>query len=243
MAARKLAGPVGGGVDEQGVATLIQPWHCDTIGEAFSVGEPSLFGLPYRDRQFGIWNQDTKLQGYQIGLRYEGITSEMPEDVETWDYDGEFTKENIDSFPKLQILKDDWGAYIDDAGHVKFAPKLSKEQKANQKGAGGFSKGNEEGEDDDNPMFGQDSYPLFHAVYARTYIKRSFPFGIFAKIGRIYKDPPGAQETPEGREWLFDIPRIRGRGNVVEVTEFYKLSPPGGWPPHITILYQGNFGK
>lgn len=237
MAVSKIAG-IRGRVDKTGIASLVQPWHCDTLEEAFNVGELELVGLPRVGRQFGHFSDDTRLQGFQVGVEYEGLPSVYDEDGESFDYAGDFTKENIDSFPDIDWLKKEFGALVNDKGNITFPEKLPKGAGGGT-GAGGFALAADANKDQKNPMFGKKDWPLFGAVYSRTYPRRKFPRQILRKIGSTIEKPPGIY-TPKDRNWLFLMPGIRGRGNVVEITERLTLSPPGGWPPHIQHLYQAS---
>lgn len=237
MPAHKIAGILGG-VDRNGVATLVQPWKCDTLEEAFTVGEANLVGLPQIGRRFGHYSDKTKDQGFQIGVEYEGLPSMYDEDQETFDYAGDFSKESIDSFPDLQWLKDEFAARVDENGHIAFPEKLPASAGGGA-GAGGFAQGADNAKERQNPMHGKKDWPLFGCLYSRTYVRRKFPRHILRKIGNIISHPASIY-TPDGRDWLFLMPGIRGRGNVVQITEKILLSPPGGWPPHIKHLYQAS---
>lgn len=238
MAVTKIAG-IEGGEDENGVVTLIQPWHVDTLQEAFTVGDGSLLGVPYKDRRFGIWDADTIDNGYQIGVKYEGVRDDKTDNEPTYSWTSSEAKQDIDEFPKVDLLKEAFGAFIDSDGHLKFPQQLSED--AVGAGAGGFSKGKRgEAGGTNNPMFNQKSWPLFMSIYTRTYTLKSYQNSLLKQVGLTFENPPGPFNLQiENRDWLFVTPNVQERGNVVQVTEKYKLGPPGLWPPHIRLLYQG----
>ncbi|MHA1543916.1 MAG: hypothetical protein ACTSU8_02145 [Alphaproteobacteria bacterium] len=240
MAAQKIPG-IEGGQDENGIINITQPWHVDTLAEAFTVGDSSLLGIPYKDRKFGIWDSETIENGYQIGLTYEGASADTPdgENNATYAWSTSESKQSIDIFPKIDLLKETFGAFIDSEGHVKFPQQLGSDFEG--AGAGGFAKGGRgEAGSTNNPMFNQESWPLFMSIFTRTYTKKSYQNNLLKQVGKIFQDPPGPFNLAiDGRDWVFKTPNVQQKGNVVSITEKYQLGPPGGWPPHIELLYQG----
>ena len=60
------------------------------------------------------------------------------------------------------------------------------------------------------------------------------PSGILRGIGTIVDKPPGIEQfklpgAAKKRNWLKLAPKIKRRGNAVEITEEYMLSGPNGW--------------
>jgi len=239
MAVTKIAG-IEGGQDENGVISLIQPWHVDTVDEAFTVGDPFLGGVPRKDMRFGIWDNDMVQNGYQVGIKYEGLAAEDPtEESTTYSWTSNRTKVSIDTYPKLDLLKKNFGAFVDDEGHVKFPVNVP--EGATVGGAGGFALGSTNVEGGNNIMFGQEAWPLFGSIFTRTYARLKYSNQLLKLVGKIFEDPPGPFNLAiPDRDWLFVEPHIQAKGNAVTVTERYELGPPGGWPPHITLLYQSS---
>jgi len=237
MAVLKIAG-IEGGQDENGVITLIQPFHVDTLQEAFTVGDPFLEGIPRKDMRFGIWDQEMVKNGYQVGIKYEGLTEDPDEDSTTYTWSSNRTRVSIDTFPKIDLLKANFGAFIDAEGHVKFPVNVPGGGGA---GAGGFARGAENIQGGNNIMFGQESWPLFGSIFTRTFARLNYSNQLLKLVGKIFEDPPGPFDLSiPDRDWLFVEPHIQAKGNAVTVTERYELGPPGGWPPHITLLYRGS---
>jgi len=222
---------------------LVFRHHVANLLDGFSVGEKTLLGLTLRSRKMSPKETENKLGGFYVDLYYKGIASDDDEKLEVTSYDGEFTNAPLETIPILRKLKDEFGGYIDENGELRFPPNLY--GGAIGTGAGGFSQPTS-GSDrrTRNPLYGQKTWPLFHSVYTRAYSRRKIPADILKKIGTIVKNPPGMKPflTPKGRDWLFEMPAIRGKGDSVEIVERYKLSPPGGWPPHVPLLYSGGMG-
>jgi len=237
-AAFKVAGITGGMNHETGLISFVQPWWIPDLESAFSIGEPYVLEeIPMIDRSFGVWDSNFTQNGYQIGIRYEGIAPGGPEEREgSWEYDGEWKEEPIEKHWNMPLFKKEYGAYFDEAGKLRVPEFLPKGSQAPAAAGQGFGLGSDADEDIVNPLLGHETYPLYLAVYSRTYLRRSFPVSVVAAVGSIIDTPEGILGTPEGRNWLFTPPRISKRGNAIEVTERLKMSPPGGWPEAIFDL-------
>ena len=83
-------------------------------------------------------------------------------------------------------------------------------------------------------MFGVDNWLVVGAVFRKTYAARHIPSGILRGIGTVVDKPPGIERfkipgTAKKRNWLKMAPKLKRKGNAVEITEEYMLSGPNGW--------------
>lgn len=232
--AHKIAG-ISGGRDENGIVSITQPWWCETLAECFSVGDRTMLGLTEKTRSLGVWDPTTILNGFQVGITYEGIDTTFPEkDSETFDLDAEFSEQPIEKFHDLDMLIEKYGATITDIGGEK---KLEfPEFMPTGKGAGktGFGKG-VESSDERNRLFGQKSFPQYESVWVHTYMRRRIPRDLLERVGRVVNRPPGNPPTPKDRDWFIMAPVVqifKGQEGC-RIVDKYKLSPPGGWPKGI----------
>ena len=215
---------INGGISETGVATLDVPIFVDTLAEALTALPNLGIGLPYRSRS--IAQEDDG--GFKVTLHYEGVTPEFtfdnPEQV-TFELDTSMAEDPIQTHPFFETLKT---RYAWDAAKEQFAetlPETSGEQTA-LSGSGKKAK--------KNPMFGVDNWLVVGAVFRKTYAARTIPSGILRGIGTVVDKPPGIEQfkipgAAKKRNWLKLAPKLKRKGNAVEITEEYMLSGPNGW--------------
>jgi hypothetical protein len=80
-------------------------------------------------------------------------------------------------------------------------------------------------------MFGVQDWFRMEGTYRFRYASNDVPD--FSRAGTIIQtaDLPGKPPTTIGdRNWLFVPPPYRRRGVILDITEMYWLSGPGGWP-------------
>ncbi len=241
-APHKIAG-ISGGRDETGVITITQPWWCETLEECFTVGEPVLSinartQLPELSRGFGVWDPDTIRAGYQIGITYQGPDWSLDlEKVQRFGFDSEYSEQPMETHHAINVLIEKHGGRLIDVGGEK---KLVFDQSADGgggSGAGGFAQG-EDAAGDTNPNFGYRTYPLYESIWTHTYLTRRLPKDFLDRISTVVNEPPGKPPTPKNRNWLIMVPglEIFPNDSGYRVTDYYKLSKPGGWPPGLTKL-------
>jgi len=246
MAAPHPIPGVTGGRDETGVITVTLPWWCDTFAECFSVGDSSLSingnRIPELRRDFGVWDPDTTLAGYQIGVTYQGPDFSLDlSKVERFGFDAEYSEQPIETHHAIDILLNKYGGRLVDGGggekRLVFGETVNAGESAGA-GAGGFSGGDASGEGERNPNFGIKSYPQYESVWSHTYLVKRLSKDFLDRISTTVDSPPGKPPTPKGRNWLIMVPglEIFPQDTGFRVTDFYKLSKPGGWPPAMTRL-------
>lgn len=215
---------INGGISETGVATLDVPIFVDTLAEALTVLPNLGIALPYRSRSIAQEDDGT----FKITLHYEGVTPEFTADngeQVTFELDTSMAEDPIQTHPFFDTLKTRYGW---DAAKEQFGETLP-ESGGQQTALSGSSKKPKK-----NPMFGVDNWLVVGAVFRKTYAARNIPNGILRGIGTIVEKPPGIEQfnipsAAKKRNWLKLAPKLKRKGNAVEITEEYMLSGPNGW--------------
>ena len=90
-------------------------------------------------------------------------------------------------------------------------------------------------------MYGVESWLVAGAMYRVTYVSKTVPQSIFLGIGTVQTPPQiGKFNLPNlgKRNWLKLAPKVRMRGNSIEITLEYMLSGPLGWFTEIYSVAQ-----
>lgn len=228
-------------VDRFGVETGSITWHADTLSEAREVGDATIGGVPMTQRQISPSDKDP--QTYMVTLSYEGQATdgkppgqEINESVE-----GEalFVQEPIELHPSIGTLLEKFNGYRDPAdGTVKFAPTLG----SGKPSAGtGLSAGGKASSP--NPLAGRKTFAVAGCEVLHTYVRDQLPSDLFDDLNAILDNLPGSlpsngrPSTPRGRNWMKMAPRWISRGNVVQIIDRYRLSPPGGFNKELYLLF------
>ena len=215
--------------DERRLLSVSVPWNCKTLAETMTVGGASPFGLPETGRQVSQLEDAS----FQVTITYQGTEGEPPAE-ETYEFDSSFREEPIESHPQIARIRKRYGGVTNDDGRITFPEKLPS---AGSDGSG--LSGSESTSTEKNPMFGQTTYLVLHAVFRRTYLKRRVPVNLLDEVGTTREKLPGGLPTPKGRNWLIMPPKVSKRGNVFEISEEWMLSKPGEkWPPAIYGLIE-----
>jgi len=211
-----------GGISETGVATIDVPMFVDTLAEALTALPNLGIAIPYRSRAFTQEDDG----GYKVTLHFEGISGEEPRDDQmTFELDTSLAEEPIQTHPFFETLKT---RYAWDKEKEQFAETLPEAggQQTALSGSGTNPK--------KNPMFGTDNWLVVGAVFRKTYAAKTIPPSILRGIGTVVDKPPGIEQfnipgAARRRNWLKMAPKIKRKGNAVEITEEYTLSGPYGW--------------
>ena len=213
---------ISGGISETGIATVEVPVFVDTLAEALTVLPDLGIGLPYRSRNFSQEDEGT----FKVVLHFEGVTFDFSDDDKvTFELDTSMAEDPIQTHPFFDTLKTRYGW---DAVKEQFAETLP-ETGGQQTALSGSGKKIKK-----NPLFGVENWLVVGAVFRKTYAARVIPSGILRGIGTIVDKPPGIEQfkipsAAKKRNWLKLAPKIKRKGNAVEITEEYMLSGPNGW--------------
>jgi hypothetical protein len=225
-------------IDRFGVESGTVLWHADTLEEARSVGAASIGGVPLVGRSFGAGNDP---QAYAVVVTYEGKAPDgQPTGVgveETVEGEALFIQEPIELHPNLESVMERFGGSRGQDGRVKFDDTLGK-----GKGVGtGFSLGGKRSQV--NPMAGRTTFAVAGCEVLHSYVRETLPSDIFADLNQILDNLPSSlpsnarPQTPRGRNWMKMAPRWIARGNVVQIFDRYRLSPPGGFTRELYELF------
>ena len=211
-----------GGVSETGIATVEVPVFVATLGQALTVLPDLGVGLPYRSRNFSQEDDGT----FKVVLHFEGVPAEYNNDDNvTFELDASMNEDPIQTHPYFDALK---VRYRWDAVKEQFSETLSASG-GQQTALSGSSQKTRK-----NPLFGVENWLVVGAVFRKTYSAKTIPSGLLRGIGTIVDKPPGIEQfkipsAAKKRNWLKLAPKIKRKGNAVEITEEYMLSGPNGW--------------
>lgn len=213
-----------GGISETGIATVEVPIFVETLAEALTALPELGIQLPYRSRNFSQEDEGT----FKVVLHFEGVTNDFTFDDAnkvTFELDTSMAEDPIQTHPFFDTLKTRYGW---DAVKEQFAETLP-ESGGQQTALSGSGKKNKK-----NPLFGVENWLVVGAVFRKTYAARDIPSALLRGIGTIVDKPPGIEQfhipsAAKKRTWLKLAPKLKRKGNAVEITEEYMLSGPNGW--------------
>jgi hypothetical protein len=206
----KLNG-VAGSVSKTGLASITVPFYVDTLTEALTVTPDFGITLPLAGRQF----RETENGGFEVSLTYEGLENDPSDDQADFELDVSMQDDPIQTHRSFAALK---ALYGWDVAEERFPEKDPNQQPS--------------------PAYGAESYLAVGAVFRITTTRRTIPGSVLKGIGTITAAPPGIAQfqipNADGqRNWLKSAPKIKRKGNAVNITEEYLLSGPKGWLPTI----------
>jgi hypothetical protein len=211
-----------GGISETGIATVEVPIYVATLGEALNALPNLGIDLPYRSRTFSQEDEGT----FKVVLHFEGVTTTFnEEDQVTFELDTSMNEDPIQTHPFFDTLKK---RYHWDVVKEQFSETLPETGGQQTALSGGSQKTKK------NPLFGVENWLVIGAVFRKTYAAKSIPASLLRGIGTIVDKPPGIEQfkipsAAKKRNWLKVAPKIKRKGNAVEITEEYMLSGPNGW--------------
>jgi len=210
-----------GGISETGIATIEVPVFVNSLADALTVLPDLGILLPYRSRNFTQEDDGT----FKVVLHFEGITGSPNDNQVTFELDTSMAEDPIQTHPYFDILKTKYGW---DAVKEQFA-ELLPDTGGQQTALSGTSTKTKR-----NPLFGVENWLVVGATFRKTYSALAIPGGLLLGIGTIVQSPPGIAQfnipsASKKRNWLKLAPKIKRKGNAVEITEEYMLSGPNGW--------------
>lgn len=201
-------------VSDQGMIAITLNYLCDSEDEAIFGVPINYRGLIRRGHNGGTWDPDD--EKWKVNVTYQGLAdgASPSEDLDTFNIDGEFREEPIESFPNRQLLVANYGAYYEE-GRIKFPETLS-----GTKAATGLSSARAA---EKNPFFGVTSYPVYYEVASHTYVRPSVPARVHRERGTVLdRLPSGFDYQGNSKSWFVDAPSLKKIGNCWSITERYK---------------------
>jgi len=157
----------------------------------------------------------------------------------TFELDVTMSEDPIQTHPNFPALKKKYGWNAEKRQFLEVMPKADKPGGAFDSPltiGGGLTGtlGNSKKKSTRSPLYGVTSYLAIGAVFTKTYARRAVPGNVLQGIGAIVGSPPGISAFeipfPTGkRNWLKIAPRMRRRGNTIQISESWMLSGPNGW--------------
>ena len=212
---------ISGGVDKHGIVSVTVPFYVATLSEAISYTPKLDVGLPIVSRSF----RQSEDGGYEVTLTCEGSDDNPTDEQKTFEVDASMAEEAIKTHPKFEDLKKQFGW---DESLNTFSEYLPSDTSS-----GGLAGGSQNGSArKKSKMYGVESWLVAGAIYRVTYASKTVPQSIFTGIGTVQTPPSiGKFNLPNlgKRNWLKLAPKVRMRGNSIEIALEYMLSGPLGW--------------
>ncbi|XHR30418.1 MAG: hypothetical protein ACFUZC_07615 [Chthoniobacteraceae bacterium] len=231
---------INGGVDKHGITSVTVPFYVATLSEAISYTPTLDIDLPIVSRSF----RQSEDGGYEVTLTCEGSEDNPTDDQKTFEIDASMAEEPIKTHPKFENLKSSFGWDESLSTFSEYLPSDSS--------SGGLASGSQNGSArKKSKMYGVESWLVAGAIYRVTYASKTVPQSIFLGIGTVQTPPSiGKFNLPNlgKRNWLKLAPKVRMRGNSIEISLEYMLSGPLGWFTEVYASAQlgesssGNFG-
>ncbi|MEQ1862332.1 MAG: hypothetical protein ABMA13_20630 [Chthoniobacteraceae bacterium] len=194
------------------------PWEVYSLEDCESfIPSPPPLGLPITDRNAS----ESETGSWILMLTYEGLvgegTTDPDDDANALDLelDGSMSQDTLKSNPNWKKIaaKFGWNSTAEE-----FPEDMPKS------GSGTPAR---------NLLHGSDSYLAVGAIFRCSFVSRTVPDSVLAKVGEIFAIPPqfnhlGIRQIA-GRNWLKLTPKIDRRGNAAHVTLEYMMSGPNGW--------------
>lgn len=191
-------------------------YHCESEEAALYHVPTTYLGLKLDNLSGSEWDGGSR-QYLTTGV-YIGVPADAPEpeEFDTFDFDGEYREEPIETFPRRDLLISVYGAYLDN-GKLKFPEVLPVKSRSRSTRAGA---------EQQNPMNGVESYPVDFFTARQTMVRKVIPSEVFREKGTIVASlPSGFDYSGEGDAWFVDAPRITSRGNVKQIVRTWKELP------------------
>lgn len=165
------------------------------------------------------------------GINGDGKSVTFKDRARSQDYhfDPGFSQVSLLKHPDWRRLKETYGGDEID-GDIRWPDSLPKS-------SGTIGLGDEGKGEIPNPMYGHDDFLRLEGTYSFRYAS----FNLTAPqsgVGKIHTSGrlPGEAPTFHDRDWLKAPVSYQRRGPVLDITETYWLSGPGGWPKPIYTI-------
>jgi hypothetical protein len=145
---------------------------------------------------------------------YEGITKEPTAEQDESSIRTEEVQKKIEAFPDREILKEEFGAYVDENDRLRFPEFLPKPPI----GTTGLNPGNS-GAEIPNPLFNVTTYPVEFSRATWRLVRKRVPAQL-TKIKRtvIKRLPAVFKEDTAVEQWYVRPYETRRRGDMVDIT-------------------------
>ena len=224
-----------GKVTKLGLVSNTVHFVAESFADVFRIirENPTYQGLPRADSDFS----QRPGKCFDVWITYEGQADDqsyggLQSDEQDWEFIPEWSEERMENHPFLDVLMSKYLGYWEE-GKVAW-PETAEQfmQKA-------FPMRRKPKQYAKNPMLGRDTYFVTGGTVRLTTLESRVPSDAYRNVNRILKTLPIhdlAHVEWGDRDWIETDPTPRKRGNLIEFTREFKMSPPGGWGPEMQIL-------
>lgn len=199
-------------INSLGVGQFRVQWLFDSRTEALTSVPLVYEGFRFEGASGLQWT--TKDGKWTMDAVYEGLTQEPTQEQDETSIITEEVMKKIEAFPDRELLKTEFGAYVDENDRLRFPEFLPKPPL----GTTGLDPGRG-GTEIPNPMFNVTTYPVEFSKATWRLVRRRVPAQL-KKIKRtVIKSLPSVfKEDTNVQQWYVHPYETRRRGDMVEIT-------------------------
>jgi hypothetical protein len=159
---------------------------------------------------------------YLVDATYGGLIDESNPELDSYEVIEEFQDKKLSAFPDRELLEEEFGAYIDPFGDLRFPETLPKTSRL---GSGLSLNTYRDGDnaEEQNPLNGATTYKVAYAVAIHRMVRKRIPARFEKMVGTVVDRIP-AQFEYSGRAESWWIPPLRRRkvGNAWDIEMRYE---------------------
>lgn len=159
---------------------------------------------------------------YLVDATYGGLIYESNPELDSYEVIEEFQDKKLSAFPDRELLEEEFGAYIDPWGDLRFPPTLPKTSRL---GSGLSLNTYRDGDnaEEQNPLYDATTYKVAYAVAIHRMVRKRIPARLEKMVGTVVDRIP-AQFEYSGRaeSWWVQPLRRRKVGNAWDIEMRYE---------------------
>ena len=159
---------------------------------------------------------------YLVDATYGGLIYESNPELDSYEVIEEFQDKKLSAFPDRELLEEEFGAYIDPFGDLRFPETLPKTSRL---GSGLSLNTYRDGDnaEEQNPLNGATTYKVAYAVAIHRMVRKRIPARLEKMVGTVVDRIP-AQFEYSGRaeSWWVQPLRRRKVGNAWDIEMRYE---------------------
>ena len=159
---------------------------------------------------------------YLVDATYGGLIYESNPELDSYEVIEEFQDKKLSAFPDRELLEEEFGAYIDPWGDLRFPETLPKTSRL---GSGLSLNTYRDGDnaEEQNPLYDATTYKVAYAVAIHRMVRKRIPARLEKMVGTVVDRIP-AQFEYSGRaeSWWVQPLRRRKVGNAWDIEMRYE---------------------
>lgn len=159
---------------------------------------------------------------YLVDATYGGLIGESNPELDSYEVIEEFQDKKLSAFPDRELLEEEFGAYIDPWGDLRFPETLPKTSRL---GSGLSLNTYRDGDnaEEQNPLYDATTYKVAYAVAIHRMVRKRIPARFEKMVGTVVDRIP-AQFEYSGRaeSWWVQPLRRRKVGNAWDIEMRYE---------------------